>query len=831
MLRHRLAALFEPRSVLVITDNDLPVMQGAPRWLQSALTCVRPGPDGLDIPAELAGVPKGARVDQAVVCVSPDRLHDVLDALRVHRPRVLMVLATSQPSPNPIEDLAYCRSWALLNNCIVLGPRAFGVQRPHLGLNLTHQTKVPLAGRVALLAQSRSITSAVLDWAEDISLGFSAVVSPGDESGIDVADLLDYLALDVRTDSIVLYLEETSSSRKFTSALRAAAGVKPVVVLKVGRSLNDTPEHEAVFNALLRRAGAVRVQYFIQLFSALKVLVYNRRPKGRKIAVFSNGSGPSRLALDVLGEAQSVFRAELSQTTVRLLRDALGPYAETANPVVPNTGLNPELLRTAVGALVADSGVDGVLVVLAPDPLADVEGAARELAILSSEARKPILTCLMGDAQMRGLRHVLDQAGTPAFRTPESAASAFGILGAYHYNQTLAQQILPPEPLGQPPRVEQARRILRKAQSERRHVLTQDECWQIMECFNLPARYADVGASALSGQGKSVADPVPDERPALAIHVKRDPCFGPYITFGAATELSVQSGALPVPELPPLNRYLARQLVQRSQVWRQTLSREITPFVFEHLLEALEHVSELISELPDITSLIIDPVCYDDHHLTAMNVKMVLSPESMLVLPETVGYRHMAIHPYPRHLVHSQTFADGSPWMLRPIRPEDAEPLQTFVRELSDKSRYMRFVSMLRELTPRMLARYTRIDYDRELALVATVHVPNPELRGLLQERIIGFAHYLRNADGRGAEYALVIADDWQRHGLGQRLMRGLISAAQDQGLTYIDGLVLANNRPMLALMTSLGFVVDHDEEDPSMRRVWLDLGETRVNG
>ena len=184
----------------------------------------------------------------------------------------------------------------------------------------------------------------------------------------------------------------------------------------------------------------------------------------------------------------------------------------------------------------------------------------------------------------------------------------------------------------------------------------------------------------------------------------------------------------------------------------------------------------------------------------------------------------MAIHPYPRRLVQPMLRKDGQEWLLRPIRPEDAVLLQEFVRDLSDESRYMRFVSMLRELTPRMLARYTRIDYDREVALVATAQVPNPENRGLLRERIVGFAHYLRNADGQGAEYALVIADDWQRCGVGAALMRSLIDVARQQSLSYIEGVVLATNRPMLGLMTSLGMQNDFDEEDPAMRRLWMRL-------
>jgi len=221
----------------------------------------------------------------------------------------------------------------------------------------------------------------------------------------------------------------------------------------------------------------------------------------------------------------------------------------------------------------------------------------------------------------------------------------------------------------------------------------------------------------------------------------------------------------------------------------------------------------------------------DGGRLLAQGVQVTLSRVAVLALPEGTGYQHMAIHPYPRHLVRRRTLADGNQWVMRPIRPEDAEPLQAFVRELSSESRYMRFVSMMRELTPSMLARYTRIDYHRELALVATVQSPNPLHRGHPREEIVGFAHYLRNADGRGAEYALVIADQWQRRGLAPQLMQGLIEAALVQGLTYIDGYVLSTNTAMLRMMGRLGFQNDPIPEDPEMRRVWLDLGESRTAG
>src|SRR5690606_29647076 len=139
--------------------------------------------------------------------------------------------------------------------------------------------------------------------------------------------------------------------------------------------------------------------------------------------------------------------------------------------------------------LAADAGVDGVLVLLAPDPLSDLESVARKLAAMAGEARKPVITCFMGDARMRPLRHMLDSVGTPAFRTPETAANAFGILGAHHYNQTLALQTLPPEPLAKPPRLEEARALVRKIQAERRHRLGVHECRQLLDCFYLPLAY------------------------------------------------------------------------------------------------------------------------------------------------------------------------------------------------------------------------------------------------------------------------------------------------------------------------------------------------------
>src|SRR5690606_18978536 len=209
----------------------------------------------------------------------------------------------------------------------------------------------------------------------------------------------------------------------------------------------------------------------------------------------------------------------------------------------------------------------GVLVLLAPDPLSDLQGVARQLADISPDSRKPIITCFMGDASMRALRHMLDSAGTPAFRTPESAANAFGILASYHYNQTLSQQTLPPEALSKPPRLDEAHALVRSIQSKRRRVLTDLECRKLLECFHVQLRYASDDDFPL---------PVDQDSPPMAIQVRRDAKFGPYITFGSGGQDALVAGAYSATELPPLNSYLARQLIVRSSVWQQGFARQST---------------------------------------------------------------------------------------------------------------------------------------------------------------------------------------------------------------------------------------------------------------
>jgi acetyltransferase len=299
----------------------------------------------------------------------------------------------------------------------------------------------------------------------------------------------------------------------------------------------------------------------------------------------------------------------------------------------------------------------------------------------------------------------------------------------------------------------------------------------------------------------------------LMVGVIRDPVFGPAIVFGTGgTAVEVHRDRAVA--LPPLNQFLVADMIRGTRV-AQLLGefRRMPPVDMPALEEVLLRVSELVCEVPALAELDINPLIADESGAVAVDARVVLRPPA----PQRDRYAHMAIHPYPAHLVSAWQAAQGPRVTLRPIRPEDAEMEKAFVRRLSPESRYFRFMDTLRELTPLMLVRFTQIDYDREMAFVATV-------AGAAGEEEIGVVRYVTNPDGESCEFAIVIADDWQRKGLGRRLMTQLIDVARARGLRSMMGHVLAENRGMLALCQGLGFVISDSPEGPMLKRATLAL-------
>jgi len=295
----------------------------------------------------------------------------------------------------------------------------------------------------------------------------------------------------------------------------------------------------------------------------------------------------------------------------------------------------------------------------------------------------------------------------------------------------------------------------------------------------------------------------------LMIGVTTDAVFGPIIAVGLGGVTVEVLGDRAV-ALPPLNRYLAASLIDRTRAAKLLGAfRHMPPADREALLDVLLRVSEMVCELPWLKEMDINPLLLDENGALAVDARTAVDFRP----PDADRYAHMAIHPYPFYLETKWQLPDATDITIRPIRPEDAELEREFVRGLSEEAKYFRFMETLQELTPVMLVRFTQIDYDREMALMAVTEVRGKEVE-------LGIARYTINPDAESCEFALVVSDKWQHQGLGHRLMTALMDVARAKGLKRMEGEVLGSNEAMLRLVDNLGFSIEVHPDDPVVRRI-----------
>ncbi|AGF47160.1 hypothetical protein CDSE_0038 [Candidatus Kinetoplastibacterium desouzaii TCC079E] len=812
MSRHFLNSLFDPNSIFFFIDARVKIKLSFPSNpnVRTAYFDYNSSTGFYLKKGYFTDYSSDNRLDLAVICMPSGLITNVLNFLVDFRPRSVIVLSC-QYDRSCSKTIDFCKQWAMTNQCELLGPESSGIQRPQISLNLGLHTRLARAGKVALLAQSKSIVASIMDWAEDINIGFSLVASIGKKDFLSVSKILDYLIYDPYTESIVLYLEDIMGiAREFVSSLRALARIKPVIVLKTGKNDRNA---DIAFSAVMRRAGAVRVHYFVQLFSAVKALSYPKKIYGRNIVLLSNGSGPPQLALDMLGNDSVLLKSGLSVSTLQYLETFIDKDYIQNNVIVVHRAFTIDILDKVINCLLNDKNVDGVLILLAPDFSSEALNVIKYLSKSVLNASKPIIICLMGDAEMKPLRKLLDDSGVFTFRTPESAACAMQVLAEHYYNQQMLLQVQPSIPFSPLNYINHAQKIIKTAILKKHLFLDVKEISSLFELFNINLNFSN-------------NIDLDQEIGPFSINIWSDSIFGPIISLTSLAKNNIFVSENIGIDIPPLNNFLASRLMERSGIYQDNINPIIEKEVFNNLQRVLVQVSELISEFPEIESLNLSGCFVGKTYLRSLNIELLLKSDSSIALfSKKINYPHMAIHPYPVNLVKKHKMNNGAEYIIRPIRPEDAEILQDFIRCLSDKSRYMRFISAMRELTPRMLAHYTQVDYHRELALVAVIpKVSNYSVINLNNEKMIAFVHYLYNEDGLGVEYALVVSDDWQRLGIGRQMMIYLIQIARERKLDYIEGYVLRKNKPMLSLLKNLGFSSSYDEEDNTMCIVRFDL-------
>jgi acetyltransferase len=830
--------------------------------------------------------------DLAVISTPPDAVPEIVAELGELGTRAAVIISAGfgEGGDTHGQDLKQETQAAAGRHLLrIVGPNCLGVMVPRIGLNATFAHLTPKRGSIAFVAQSGAIVTSVLDWAQARGIGFSHLVSLGDMADVDFGDMLDYLASDGSTTAVLLYVESITQARKFMSAARAAARMKPVIVVKAGRHAEGARAvvshtgalagEDAVYDAAFRRSGMLRVYTLEELFNAVQTLALARPTRGDRLAIVTNGGGIGVLATDALMDAGGRL-AELSEETIRALDDVLPSTWSKANPVDIIGDASGERYADALSVVRKDRSVDGVLVLNCPTAVANGEAAARALVeTVVGGWGPPVLTSWVGEVTAEGARRLFAESRVPTYDTPEQAVRAFMYLVEYRRSQALLMETPPSVPEDFRPDIGQVRDLVDRAMADGRSWLTEPESKQVLSAFGIPvvatrtaatpeeaaAQAAEIGGTValkiispdithkgvVGGVALELAGPQavldaartmlervrhaePDavlegfsvqtmvRRPGayeLILGVTEDAQFGPVLLVGqggSAAEV-IKDKAL---GLPPLNMRLAAEMLSRTRVYRLLRGVAGMPAAnLDAIALALVRLSHLVVEVPELAELDVNPLLADQFGVLALDARIRLEAGGRS------GTSRLAIRPYPKKLEETITLADGRSLFLRPILPEDEPALQEGFSRLTPEEVRLRFFVPMKTLDHVTAARFTQIDYDREMALVLT----EPGVPG--RTPIHGVVRLIADPDNERAEYAIVVNHDLTGMGLGVLLMRRILDYAASRGVREVYGDVLRENRTMLKLCQVLGFTQAGVPEEPELVRVTLRLSDETPRG
>jgi len=878
-VRH-LGRLLAPTSVAVIGASNREGSVGATVWRNLragrfagpvwAVNTKHSSLDGQPVfskPAKLPGVP-----DLAVICTPPQTVAQLIGELGALGTRAVIVMTAGLSAEQKQAMLDAARPTLLR----ILGPNCLGLLVPHLGLNASFAHVEARAGDVAFVSQSGALVTAVLDWATSRHIGFSHMVSLGEHADVDFGDLLDHLASDVRTRSILLYIESITSPRKFMSAARAAARNKPVIVVKAGRAGNGlaaAASHtgalagsDLVVDAAIRRAGMLRVDTLQELFMAAETLARFGGNGDTALTIMTNGGGAGVMAADAAALA-GVPLAELDAGTRAKLDAVLPPNWSRGNPIDIIGDAPAQRYVDTLQALLTDPQAGAVLFIHAPTAIVRSDDIAKACVPLVRQATSRIMSCWLGDTSVAHARHLFREAGIANYGTPEEAVHAFDLLATYRRNQALLKEV-PAASECAPPKVDTARGIIAAAEAEGRDMLGEQEAKALLQAYGIDVvetLATDASAESVLAAAEKVGYPVALKILSPDISHKSD-VGGVQLGLRDANELreAAHDMLTRVRQLRPeahITGFTVQAMAARPYAQELIVGASVDPLFGPVLMfgqggTAVEVMADRALALTPLNSTLARELIsrtrvakllagYRDHppaKLDAIVGVLVALSRMLADLPEIAeldinplwadaegalaldarvrisatpvsGAARFAITPYPIELEQTATW-QGKPLQLRPIRPEDEPQHRAFAERLDPEDLRLRFFSCRHGLPRSELARLTQIDYEREMAFVAVRTGPDgtPET--------VGEARGVIDPDNIEAELGVMVRSDLKGHGLGSLLLSKLIAFLTQHGTQRLVALVLHENQAMRELARRHGFVVDSSHAEPGMLRL-----------
>lgn len=750
----------------------------------------------------------------------------------------------------------------------ILGPNCLGIMNPNIGMNATFASRGALPGKIAFISQSGALCASILDWATEQNVGFSYFVSIGSMTDIGFHDLIEYMSTDPNTSSILIYMESLNDARKFMSAARAYARTKPILVLKSGSSeegakaaLSHTGSlagNDLVFDAAFKRAGMLRVEKMADLFYCAQALAMQPRPTGSRLAIITNAGGPAVLTTDYLMRKGGKI-AQLSPHTMESLNELLSANWSHNNPIDILGDGTAEQFGRSLRLCLDDPEVDAVLVIFVPQAITPPDTVAWAVVQEAQHTDKPVFSSWMGEADVTKAWDILEQGSVPTFRFPESAVDVFLLMNEYAKNLEILYQTPEEVPEAFTPDRDKARQVIQDALDKGVTQLGREAMTEILDAYEIPvtrvihaatteealaaaeqlgypvavkidspdiSHKTDVGGVVLdihhpdslrvtfdrvmqnARQARPEArllgvtvETMADKRYELMIGAKHDPVFGPVLVFGMGG-VAVEVFKDLQMALPPLNMALARHLVQGTRIYKLLEGYRNMPGVdLDAIYFLLIRFAYLVMDFPEIEEMDLNPFAVDEHGGVVLDARMMIRPV------ETGGrpYEHLVISPYPSQYSKTFQLKDGTEAILRPIRPED-EPLEARLFDyLSKETIYFRFFGYIPEVDHEFLSRFTQIDYDREMAIVAEAEVNG-------QRTIIGVVRIVGDNWHDGAEFAIVIADAWQHQGLGSAMADYIIQIARERGFNRLYASFLKSNTAMNRLFRAKGFAIRSED-------------------
>ncbi len=820
--------------------------------------------------------------DLAVICTPAKIVPDIIKQLGEKGSRTAVVISAgfrSNDGNNEIEQqmLDAARPYDFR----ILGPNCVGLLIPGIGLNASFAHTDSLPGSIAVISQSGAICTSILDWAKSRGIGFSYFISLGDSSDVDFGDLLDYLGTDKHTTGILLYIESVKFARKFMSAARATARNKKVIVIKSGRMAEGARAaashtgalagNDDVFDAAIRRAGMLRVYTIQNLFDAVETLAHVPAIKGNRLIILTNGGGIGVLATDNL-IVNGGHLAKLAPETITSLNEFLPENWSHNNPVDIIGDSNAERYVKALKILLKDPNYDAILVMLVPAAIIDNKEVARAITEAIKQADKPVLTCWMGEDAVKDAREIFKENKIPQYETPEFAIRAFLQTVEYNLNQQSLVELPPSVPEEFKPDKKRVRAIIDKVLKEKRDMLTEPEAKDVLDAYRIPviktliahdideavthassigfpvalkilskdiSHKSDVGGVLLNIESASILQLAAEEMLArvkriypdaniegftvqkmaqisgayeLIIGMTTDSIFGPVILFGHGG-VSVEVVNDKTVALPPLNMKLAKDLVQRTRIYNVLKGyRDVKSVNMEAIHVTLIKISQLIIDHAELQELDINPLIANSDGVIALDARIKIKAV------ELNSISHLAIRPYPQELEEVSSLKTGQEILIRPIRPEDEAAHHSFIAHTNPEDVYFRFFRAVSKFSHSQIARFTQIDYDREMAFIVVRKNDNAE------DETIAVIRAVSDSDNNEAEFVIIVRSDMHKQGLGHKLIEKMIKYCRERGTKRLVGQTLSSNHAMQALAKKFNFTLTRNKDDEQSVSLSLDL-------